>query len=143
MTEVLVAAGKIPSTEDLVALYDSVGWTAYTSNPEALKAGVSNSLRVVTAHSPEGELVGLARIVGDGHTIAYLQDVLVRPDWQRSGVGRWLMREAFLPYSEVRQQVALTDNDPSLRTFYESLGFQEIRDVEGAELRAFVRFKSA
>ncbi|WRS31142.1 GNAT family N-acetyltransferase [Actinomycetaceae bacterium MB13-C1-2] len=140
MTEVRVTAGKVPPVEQLLDLYDAVGWSSYTQNPERLVDGVKGSLRVVTAHSKEDQLVGLARIVGDGHTIAYLQDVLVHPDWQRSGIGAWLIREAFLPYEHVHQQVLLTDNEPAQRAFYESLGFAEIRDVPNEELRAFVRF---
>lgn len=143
MAEVRVTAGKVPSVGELVELYEAVGWSAYTDNPERLIEGVRGSLRVVTAHSKDGELVGLARIVGDGHTIAYLQDVLVHPEWQRSGIGAWLIREAFLPYDHVRQQVLLTDDDPIQRSFYESLGFHEIRDVPDQELRAFVRFNKS
>lgn len=139
MPEMLVNAGKIPSVDELVELYDSVGWASYTEDPEALYLGVQNSLRVVTARSEEGTLIGLARVVGDGHTIAYLQDILVRPEWQRSGAGRWLLKEAFLPYQSVRQQVLLTDNDARQRAFYEALGFREIRDIENVELRAFLR----
>lgn len=142
MAEVLVTAGKVPSIGELVKLYEAVGWNSYTEHPERLMAGVKGSLRVVTAHSREGQLVGLARVVGDGQTIAYLQDILVHPDWQRSGIGAWLIREAFLPYEHVRQQVLLTDNDPAQRAFYESLGFKEIRDVPNEELRAFVRFRA-
>ena len=43
-----------------------------------------------------GELVGLARIIGDGATICYLQDVLVNPSAQRTGLGRALVREAVI-----------------------------------------------
>lgn len=143
MAEVRVTAGKVPSVGELVELYEAVGWSAYTDNAERLIEGIRGSLRVVTAHSKDGELVGLARIVGDGHTIAYLQDVLVHPEWQRSGIGAWLIREAFLPYDHVRQQVLLTDDDPVQRSFYESLGFHEIRDVPDQELRAFVRLNKS
>jgi hypothetical protein len=36
----------------------------------------------------------------------------------------------------------LTDVEPKQRAFYESLGYAEIRDVEGASLHAFARFAS-
>lgn len=139
-SEVLVSASRLPSREQLVDLYDSVGWAAYTTDPDGLAQGVANSLRVVTAWEADDSLIGLARIVGDGHTIAYLQDVLVRPQWQRSGIGRLLMQEAFAPYTNVRQQLLLTDDDPAQKAFYEALGFQEIRGVQDADLRAFIRF---
>lgn len=129
----------LPAQDELVALYDSVGWAAYTVDPERLHLAVSRSLRVVCAREGE-KLVGLARVVGDGLTIIYLQDILVHPDHQRRGIGAELMKEALRPFSDVRQQVLLTDAEPRQREFYEALGFKEIRDVADAQLRAFVRF---
>lgn len=139
MAETLISTSRIPRTAELVDLYSSVGWTRYTGSPQSLSEGVNGSLRVATAWDEGGLLVGLARLVGDGHTIVCLQDILVRPQWQRTGVGRWLMEEVFAPYTHVRQQVLLTDDEPRQRAFYESLGFKEIRDLED-QIRVFVRF---
>lgn len=126
------------SAEDLVHLYDAVGWSTYTEDPVRLEAAIAASFRVVTAWDRE-RLVGLARIVGDGLTIVYLQDVLVAPDHQRSGVGRELLERAFAPFADVRQKVLLTDDEPRQAAFYASLGFTEIGQFEHP-LRAYVRF---
>ncbi len=143
MSEVFFTTNRIPTTGELVRLYDSVGWSRYTADPQTLTDGVSNSLRVATAWTKQGELIGLARVVGDGYTVAYLQDVLVHPTWQRTGVGRWLVQEVFTPYAHVYQQVLLTDDEPRQRAFYESMGFKEIRDEGDGELRAYIRHGSA
>ena len=119
------------TVEELVSLYNSVGWSAYTNDPEKLLRAVRSSLRVVTARL-NGQLIGLVRIVGDGETIVYIQDILVRPEAQRTGVGRQLMASALTPYADVRQKVLLTDDDPSQIAFYESFGFTEIRNVPHA-----------
>lgn len=131
-------SGRLPARDELLALYDSVGWTAYTQDPQRLEAAIAASLSVVAARAA-GRLVGLARIVGDGLTIAYLQDLLVAPEHQRAGVGSELFRLAFLPYDEVRQKVLITDDEPRQLAFYRSMGFSEIRDLEHPT-RAFVRF---
>mgnify|MGYP002719421355 FL=1 len=127
-----------PVPEQLRSLYDAVGWTAYTDDPQSLVAGVAGSANVVTAWDDE-TLVGLARVISDGHTIAYLQDVLVRPEHRRRGVATELVRRVFEPFASVRQHVLLTDAEPGQSRFYESLGFRETRDFPGAGLRAFVR----
>ncbi|GLI27633.1 N-acetyltransferase [Agromyces rhizosphaerae] len=132
---------RMPGIEALVALYDAVGWSAYTAAPDVLVRALAGSLRVVTAWRGD-RLVGLARIVGDGATIAYLQDVLVHPDHRRSGLGSRMVAAAFAPFGDVRQQVLLTDDEPGQRAFYESLGFTEVHDVRPRQLRAFVRFRS-
>ena len=132
---------RIPELAELVALYSSVGWTSYTAEPERLQLAVRQSLRVVTAWDGE-RLVGLARVVGDGVSIVYLQDVLVHPDYERSGVGTFLIDAVFEPYSDVRQQVLITDDEPGQRAFYESLGFTEAHDITPRQLRSFIRFQS-
>lgn len=115
-------------SRDLLALYGSVGWSEYTKDPQRLTAAVSASLAVITAHDGE-KLVGLARLVGDGLTIIYVQDILVAPDYQRHGIGRELVQQLIEPFAQVRQKVLMTDDEPRQIAFYESLGFTEIRDL--------------
>ncbi len=126
------------STKDFAAvlsLYESVNWSAYTSDPERLERALNKSYEVLVALS-DGEVVGLIRTVSDGEVICYIQDILVNPNYQRKGVGGALMRR-ILETSVVRQMVLMTDNEPHQRSFYQSLGFQL---VEG-ELNAFVRLQ--
>ncbi|WP_298130167.1 GNAT family N-acetyltransferase [Micropruina sp.] len=139
MSEVILSEVDEPGREELFELYGSVGWTAYTREPDALVRAVRGSLRVVTARS-HGKLVGLARIVGDGTTIAYLQDVLVDPSHRREGLGRRLVETVLQGPGEVRQQVLLTDAEPGQRAFYEALGFIEVGESK-PPLRAFFRLR--
>nr|WP_255719944.1 GNAT family N-acetyltransferase [Brachybacterium sp. ACRRE] len=120
-------------------MYGAVGWSAYTEDPQTLGRALAGSTRVVTARE-RGRLVGLARVISDGASIAYLQDVLVDPDRRRAGIGRQLVREAFAPFAAVRQHVLLTDADSGQRAFYESLGLTEAHDVR-PPLRAFLRLR--
>lgn len=133
-----VSSGTIPPRDELAELYGAVGWAAYTRDLDALERALEGSTRVVTARR-DGRLVGLARVVSDRATIAYLQDVLVLPEEQRNGVGTRLVTEALVPFASVRQKVLLTDDEPGQRAFYESLGFAEIRDLDDGSLRAFVK----
>ena len=81
------------SQSDLLALYGSVGWSSYTRDPAGLHRAVAGSLwRMGAWDGPE--LVGLVRAVGDDVSIAYVQDVLVRPDRQRRGIGARLQARA-------------------------------------------------
>jgi len=128
----------IPNQDELTALYDSVGWAGYTRDPQRLAAGISASLAVVTAWDDD-RLVGLARVVGDGLTIVYLQDILVTPEHQRSGIGRELFRLVFQPFGDVRQKLLLTDDEPRQTAFYEAMGFTEVRNLS-EPIQAFVQF---
>ncbi|WP_288395209.1 GNAT family N-acetyltransferase [uncultured Vagococcus sp.] len=107
---------------DLEKLYSSVGWAAYTKNLEVLEQAVNHSLQVISAWD-EDELVGLIRVIGDGFTIIYVQDILVHPDYQDKKIGTELMTKILDNYPEVRQKVLLTEDAPDVRHFYEKFGF--------------------
>ncbi len=111
--------------QKILNLYGSVGWTAYTDDPESLKAGFENSLLTLAAY--EGDmLLGVIRTVGDGQTIVYIQDILVLPEYQRRGIGTALVRAVLECFREVRQIVLATDNTPKTIAFYEFLGFVQL-----------------
>lgn len=65
-------------------LRKSVNWKNITEY-QAEKA-LSASLFTVCAYE-DGKPVGMGRIVGDGVIIDYVQDLVVRPDFQLGGVG--------------------------------------------------------
>jgi ribosomal protein S18 acetylase RimI-like enzyme len=81
------------------------GKTAASSLPTARACS-----RVVAARDG-GVLVGLARVVSHGVSICYLQDVLVRREFQHRGIGRALVRAVLEPSRSVRQKVLLTDDE--------------------------------
>ncbi|MEV8254723.1 GNAT family N-acetyltransferase [Rhodoglobus sp. NPDC076762] len=113
----------------IIDLYAAVQWTAYTRDPERLVAAIAASLKVVTAWD-DSRLIGLARVVGDGLTIVYLQDIVVAPEYHRTGIGRELFMRTFQPYEDVRQKLLLTDDEPGQIAFYRAMGFTEVRDLE-------------
>lgn len=119
----------LPSREQLLTLYDSVGWSAYTCEPDRLERAVAASLSVFTAWDGS-HLVGLLRAVGDGETILYIQDLLVAPAWQRQGIGRRLMEACLDTYPHVRQKVLLTDHTEGNLAFYRACGFVPSGDYD-------------
>lgn len=113
---------------EILGLYASVGWTAYTDDPAALRNGFANSLLTLAAYA-EAALAGLIRVVGDGHTIVFVQDILVRPQFQRRGIGSVLLQAVLNRYAGVRQIELLTDDTPETAAFYRSMGFRELTEL--------------
>ena len=124
--------------KELGDLYESVGWTVYTADLESLHRATANSTYVVAARS-DGQLIGLARALSDDVSIFYLQDLLVRPDWQRRGVGRQLLERCLARFDHVRQKVLLTDDGDAQHQFYESMGYTNTTEFGAVELHTFVR----
>lgn len=119
--------------KQLINLYQSVGWTSYTEKPELLQQAVHNSLYVLGAFNHD-QLIGLIRVVGDGLTIIYIQDLLVLPAYQNQGIGSTLINKVRKEFRHVRQQVLLTMEEPETRAFYEKNGFSS---CDQGELVAF------
>lgn len=110
-------------------LYDSVGWTGYTNRPDMLHLALEHSLFVLAAFDGN-RLVGLLRAVGDGHSIVFIQDILVLPTYQRQGIGRHLLEQAVAHFPEIYQLHLLTDNTEKTRSFYEAIGFTAVDSLE-------------
>ena len=119
---------KTYKEDEIRALYAAVGWTAYTEDLPALERGFQSSLLVLAAYEG-GVLIGLIRVVGDGATVVFVQDLLVAPQKQRQGVGTALLKAVLDRYSNVRQLLLTTDNTPKTVAFYKSLGFSDLSEL--------------
>ena len=115
----------LPS-EQVQALYDSVQWSAYTKDMPKLIRAIEKSQIVITAWNGE-ELAGLIRCLTDFETIAYIQDILVKPVWRKQGIGDELMRQTLAKLTGIRQIVLMTEDGEAvkgLHAWYQSHGFQ-------------------
>ena len=126
-------------TEHVQALYESVQWSAYTKDMPKLMRGIENSQIVITAWNEE-ELVGLVRCLTDFETIAYIQDILVKPAYRKQGIGDELMRQTLAKLTGIRQIVLMTEDGDAvkgLHAWYQSHGFQAYSDLGTAGFAIF------
>ncbi len=114
--------------QEIIDLYQSVGWTNYTSCPEMLEEAYKNSLCILGAFEKE-KLVGVVRVVGDGISIVFVQDILVLPKYQRQGVGSALMQAVLEKYASVYQVELLTDSTEKSKAFYSSVGLVPVSEL--------------
>ena len=120
---------KTYNETEILNLYTSVGWTNYTNHPEMLKNAYANSLKILGAYENE-RLIGIIRVVGDGHSVVFIQDLLVYPEYQRKGIGTALLKQILQDYRHVYQKHLLTENTERTIQFYKSLGFTMDTDME-------------
>jgi GNAT superfamily N-acetyltransferase len=113
--------------EEILGLYTDAGWIAYTKDSDTLRKGYENSLLILAAYEGD-ELQGIIRVVGDGHTIVFVQDILVYKRYQRQGVGTALLKAVLERYSNVRQIELVTDNTEKTVAFYRSAGFRPLSE---------------
>mgnify|MGYP001153060268 CR=1 FL=1 len=121
--------------QEIIDLYNSVGWTNYTNNPNMLKNAYSNSLKIYGAYA-EDKLVGIIRVVGDGFSVVFIQDILILPKYQGQGIGTALLQRILNEYKDVYQKHLLTENTDKTIGFYKSIGFEMDTDID---CRAFTK----
>ncbi len=114
---------------DVLPIYEAVGWTNYTQNPEMLEVAYKNLLHVLAAVNEKGILVGVLRAVGDGASILFIQDILVTPEYQHQGIGTKLLQQTLEKYKNVYQIQLTTDNSMKKISFYESNGFTSLTSL--------------
>ncbi|EJG72007.1 GNAT family acetyltransferase [Streptococcus pneumoniae] len=99
---------EIVKLEDVLHLYQAVGWTNYTHQTEMLEQALSHSLVIYLALDGDA-VVGLIRLVGDGFSSVFVQDLIVLPSYQRQGIGSSLMKEALGNFKEAYQVQLATE----------------------------------
>ena len=116
---------EIVKLEDVLHLYQAVGWTNYTNQPLMLEQALSHSLVIYLALDGDA-VVGLIRLVGDGFSSVLVQDLIVLPIYQRQGIGSVLMKEALENFKEAYQVQLATEQTEKNVGFYRSMGFESL-----------------
>ena len=111
--------------EDVLHLYQAVGWTNYTNQPQMLEQALSHSLAIYLALDGDA-VVGLIRLVGDGFSSVLVQDLIVLPNYQHQGIGSALMKESLEDFKEVYQVQLATEQTEKNMGFYRSMGFETL-----------------
>ena len=116
---------EIVKLEDVLHLYQAVGWTNYTNQPQMLEQALPHSLAVYLAFDGE-KIVGLIRLVGDGFSSVLVQDLIVLPTYQCQGIGRALMKQALGDFKGAYQVQLVTEQTEKNVGFYRSIGFETL-----------------
>lgn len=104
----------------LADLREAIGWNRMER--ELADPGLHNALHLCAF---DGErLAGYAAVVGNGVTDAYIQDVMVHPDYQHQGVGTQLMERVLARLeADGIYMVSVIYGEAALKPFYERFGF--------------------
>jgi N-acetylglutamate synthase-like GNAT family acetyltransferase len=96
---------------------------------EILERALRNSL-CFGLYEGEGRQIGLARVITDAATYAYLCDVYVLPEWRGRGLGIWMM-ECVMAHPDLQglRRFSLVTRDA--HELYRPFGFTEIASPGG------------
>ncbi|MCR4646759.1 MAG: GNAT family N-acetyltransferase [Oscillospiraceae bacterium] len=78
------------TAEEFISLWESVWGQAPT--PEQTRLAMEHTLFRVSVYDGE-QVIAMARMIGDMGLCYYIKDVVVRPEYQKQGLGRLLIEE--------------------------------------------------
>ncbi len=121
----------------IVDLYKAGGW--WKESPAArriIPEMIRGSLCFMVARDSEGRIVAMARVISDGVSDAYIQDVVVLKDYRHLGIGRELIRRLtrFCRDEEIGWIGLVAE--PGTQKFYEGLGYKELEGYRAMLFRA-------
>lgn len=91
-TDVEIKAVVSWPADDIVELYKAGGWWKDSYDPSRIPDLIKGSyLFSVIVQKGTGKAIGMGRILSDGVSDAYLQDIVVLPEFRGQGLGKQLV----------------------------------------------------
>lgn len=107
------------SAKAIADLRQSVGWNRMDS---VYKNPIMTSFLHIAAYDND-KLIGYVDCISNGITDAYIQDLMVHPNYQGKGIGTELMNQIITLLKEKHIFMISVIYDESLKSFYERFGF--------------------
>ncbi len=114
--------------DDIVSLYHAGGWWKDEYEPSAIRYMIEGSFCFAVAiDKTSGKTIGMGRVLSDGVSDGYIQDLVILPEYRKQGVGKILTR-SLIDYctSKGVTWIALI-SEPNQDEFYKKLGFKEMK----------------
>lgn len=113
---------------EIVTLYKTAGW--WKDNYDSSKLGylIRGSFAfAIAVDKTSNKAIGMGRVISDGVSDGYIQDLVVLPDYRDSGIGRRLVK-TLLDYclSKKLTWIGLIA-EPGQYSFYLNIGFKTLK----------------
>ncbi len=113
--------------EMIADLYRAGGWWNERWDPADLTALITGSFAFAVAVDPAtGRAVGMGRVISDGVSDGYIQDLVVLPAYRGRGVGTMLLSTLLDHCSSAGVAWVALVAEPGTERFYTALGFRKM-----------------
>jgi aralkylamine N-acetyltransferase len=110
--------------EEIVVLYRTGGWWKDEYDPAEIPRLISGSFAfVVAVDKKSGRAVGMGRAISDGVSDAYIQDLVVLPEYRRQDLGTAMVSLLITRCREAGISWIALVAEPGSENFYVPLGF--------------------
>lgn len=116
--------------DDFIALYKDADWweKEYESDISFIDHIVKGSFLFAAAFDETGRIIGMGRVLSDGCSDAYIQDVVVLKECRKQGIGRKIISFLVEMLEEKGIDWIGLIGEPATESFYTHLGFKRLKD---------------
>lgn len=127
-TNIEISIIKDWDISEIVDLYREGGWWKEEWNPDEIRPLISGSFLFAIAVDEEKRAAGMGRVISDGSSDGYIQDLVVRSDYRGAGIGRRILK--FLVTESRKRGLSWIGliAEPGTSKFYEKEGFSIMDD---------------
>ena len=132
---------NVKNVKEFNLLYDDVGWGAY--DEKITQKALDNTFYSVSVYD-DNKIVGYGRIIGDTICFLYIQDIMVKPEYQGNKIGTMITNKLLEKINEINKLLEkineIKQENPDLRVylgasknreeFYEKFGFIKRIDAD-------------
>lgn len=113
--------------EEIINLYKAGGWWKENYDKSGIKYLIKGSFCfAVVIDKKTKKTIGMGRVLSDGVSDGYIQDLVVLPEYRRKGIGKKLIT-TLIQYCKSKNisWIALI-SEPNQEEFYKKIGFKEM-----------------
>jgi len=114
--------------QDIVSLYKIGGWWKESYDSSLVHTMITGSfVFAVVVDTVKEKTIGMGRVISDGISDAYIQDLIVDPEYRGQGIGKKLV-DTLISHCKTSGIVWIgVIAEPGSHEFYHHLGFAEMK----------------
>ena len=115
--------------EEIIHLYKEAGWWKETYNKSTIQNMIKGSfVFAVIIDRKTKKTIGMGRVLSDGVSDAYIQDLMILPGYRKQGIGKKLL-VTLLHYC-LKHKIMWIGliAEPGTEPFYRSAGLQQMKN---------------
>ena len=127
----IIIKENIKSVDEFNLLYDAVGWEAY--DEKIAQKALDNTFYSVSVYDAN-KIIGYGRVIGDAICFLYIQDIMVKPEYQGKKIGTAIMNKLLEKINEIKKENSdlrvYLGASKNKEKFYEKFGFIKRIDAD-------------
>jgi ribosomal protein S18 acetylase RimI-like enzyme len=115
--------------DEIIKLYKAGGWWKENYNTNNIKNLIEGSYKFAIVIDKNIEkVIGMGRILSDGISDAYIQDLIILPDYRNQGIGKKLVK--YLIDICLKKEIKWIGliAEPNQDEFYSKIGFSPMKN---------------